>query len=852
MKHSESELLHARAQAKEIWKLLDYMRGASPISDFRSLAYAILFIRYMQTKSGQHFDAPRFYSFHEISQYIRELIKACSELGFFHNDLDEILSGHIERILLQNSSVDEENVRWAIKDGFNNKNNARVDLTLTVLNNLFSENESRSGSEFYTPTDVNKLVVGLGLGLEKFPKTICDPFAGGASTAFSFFEELDENVRDRITINTQEMNPDVHFQIIISRILKGIRGIDYLGDSLKNPIYSEDKYDLIASFPPFGLKVPKQIRNEIIHMTNGEWLHLAEGLPNTRSDWFIALSMLSSLNSNGKLIIGMTLGAFTRTGAEARIREELVAKGVIETVILLPKNIHYSTTIPTVIVILNSGRYEEPLHFRPVRFVDSSLFYEPKRGRNILTLENIQGILNSCREDGRFSVSVSQEDIAAKDFNLDPTLYVNKTIKISGLTLNNFRGYRRFSVSIHKALTVLVGENGAGKTSVLEAIACGLGPFLTAMPDAKGKLIRNTDIHIGPNGIADHARISIDTSSSLSWDLATKGAKIGNIAKIGTAALSDFAKQIVELNEEYPLIAYYGTNRTLSPNTGKVLINPFEKEVRGDGYDSALDARINYSTIKNWFSKIEVDELKLRDEQKNYTFVHPAKTLIKDTVKSIVDRTEDVSFNKNTNDVVISWKNEENELISLSLEQLSEGYRNMVALTIDLVRRAYLLNPNSQSPLNVNGVVLIDEIELHLHPRWQQKVLTDLTRLFINVQFIVTTHSPQVLSSIHRDSIRIVDSTSDEAKFISNSTYGAESSRLLEDVLGSTTRPQHLEIVQKLNRYTELVEINQWDIAEALELKNELYKWGGQEETELIRLETDVRLREYDRDNEES
>ncbi|MBF4410423.1 AAA family ATPase, partial [Vibrio anguillarum] len=204
-----------------------------------------------------------------------------------------------------------------------------------------------------------------------------------------------------------------------------------------------------------------------------------------------------------------------------------------------------------------------------------------------------------------------------------------------------------------------------------------------------------------------------------------------------------------------------------------------------------------------------------------------------------------------SNDVVVHWKNEKDECVKLTLEQLSEGYRNMVALTIDLVRRTYLLNPTSNTPLAVNGIVLIDEIELHLHPRWQQRVLNDLTSLFKNVQFIVTTHSPQVLTTVHAESIRIVSADESEAKLLTGtSTYGSESTRMLEDVLGGNIRPQHIDIVKKLNRYTELVEADQWDTNEALELKNALYQWGGQTEAELQRLETDIRIREFERDNE--
>ena len=810
-KYKEELNNSARAQAKEIWKLLEYIRSAAPISDYRSLAYAILFIRYMQDNCGQHFEAPRFYSFDVISHHIKDLVRSCTRLGLFPEDLGDVVSKLIEDILLKNNRIDEGSVRLAIQSNVLNKNKGIAKYTLSELNNLFAENESKSGSEFYTPTDVNRLVTALGIKYS--PRTVCDPFAGGGSTAFSFHEAMDGNV----SVDTQEMNPDVYFQLVITRILRQIHGTDFLGDSISTPKYNSDSYDLITSFPPFGLKFPKYTRELLDQDRTRPWLSLGEQLPASRADWLTTLSMFPPYGSKTNLIIGMSLGALTRTGSEAYVRNILTEENVIDTVILLPKGIHFSTGIATALIVFNMDPLQKE---KSVRFVDASLFYEPRRGRNILSSENIDRIVESSISDGRFSKTVSLEEIALHKFNLNPSIYVEKTIKVSQVKLTNFRGYTDFTIPIHESLTVLVGENGAGKTSILEAISCGLGPFLTAMPEAKGKLIRKSDVYIGPNGVADFARISMDTASSLSWDLVTKGADRNTLAKIGTQALSDFANQIVTNDEEYPLIAYYGTNRALSSSNGKVSISPFEVIQRSEGYDSALDAKINYGMLKNWFSKIEVDELKLRDEMKDHLFIHPAKALITRAVKQIVARAQDVTFDKNSNDVVVSWVNEDNECVFLALEQLSEGYRNMVALTIDLVRRAYLLNPTSEHPLDVIGVVLIDEIELHLHPRWQQTVLEDITKLFPNIQFIVTTHSPQVLTTVKGECIRVVSSSLRLAESV-DSPYGGENSRAMKQILHVNSRPD-TEVSEKLKEYFDLIELGKGEDEQAIALREEL------------------------------
>jgi predicted ATP-binding protein involved in virulence len=577
-------------------------------------------------------------------------------------------------------------------------------------------------------------------------------------------------------------------------------------------------------------------------------MYLTSFLTETRSDWLVLLSMLDSVSIDGRLISCIPQPALSRQGAESDLRKELVLSGLIETIISLPTKIHFSTSVTSSIVILRNR--SNTMH-SSVTFVDASSFYLPQRGRNILEKNHIDAITNATLHKGRFSHAASIEEIEKKGFSLEPSIYVNKNLKINSVHLHNFRGYKEFSLDLHDKLTVLVGENGAGKTSVLDAIACGLGPFLTAMPESKGKSLKKSDVRVSSEGLTDYSRISIDTMSSLSWDLSIKGSAKQSAPLKGQSGLTEYSKSLVDNNSPYPLIVFYGTNRTIS-GSGKVSINPFSKDQREDGYDGALDARINYLKIKNWLSKVEVNELELRDSEKNTALIHPVKPFIFEALRTMVPQAQNIMFDKISSDIKISWQGEKDQTISLNLEQLSEGYKSVVVLVIDLVRRAFLLNPKSESIFSVHGVVLIDEIELHLHPRWQQKIVNDLMLLFPNIQFVISTHSPQVLSSIYRDSIRVVDSTYKNAKFINESTIGAESWRLLEDVLGSTTRPQHLAIVQKLNRYTELVEKNHWDIPEALALKKELYKWGGQAETDLIRLETEVRLREFDRDNEES
>ena len=174
----------------------------------------------------------------------------------------------------------------------------------------------------------------------------------------------------------------------------------------------------------------------------------------------------------------------------------------------------------------------------------------------------------------------------------------------------------------------------------------------------------------------------------------------------------------------------------------------------------------------------------------------------------------------------VSVESEAGKPEELALDQLSGGYRIVLALAADLARRMAQGNPHLADPLESEAVVLIDEVDLHLHPKWQQRILVDLRRTFRNTQFIVSTHSPQVLTTVHpkhvirlhRKNARIVAGQS------SAPTYGAAAGSVLEAVMGVPERPdaEYNEFVQKLGEYRRLVDDRRGRSKEAVALRKEL------------------------------
>jgi predicted ATP-binding protein involved in virulence len=177
----------------------------------------------------------------------------------------------------------------------------------------------------------------------------------------------------------------------------------------------------------------------------------------------------------------------------------------------------------------------------------------------------------------------------------------------------------------------------------------------------------------------------------------------------------------------------------------------------------------------------------------------------------------------------------------LIINQLSDGEKCLLAMVGDLARRLAIANPGLPDPLQGSGVVLIDEIELHLHPKWQREIIPALTRTFRNCQFIVTTHSPQVISQVKPEGIYILESTSDGIiARRPESSFGRDSNRILEDLMDTPARPQ--EIKESLLDLFRL--IDQGNLDGARQLRQHLAEQIGSDEPEFVKADVLIRRKE--------
>jgi predicted ATP-binding protein involved in virulence len=170
---------------------------------------------------------------------------------------------------------------------------------------------------------------------------------------------------------------------------------------------------------------------------------------------------------------------------------------------------------------------------------------------------------------------------------------------------------------------------------------------------------------------------------------------------------------------------------------------------------------------------------------------------------------------------MVEWTMTTGEKRELTLNQLSAGYRNMLAFVMDFARRLAQANPHLENPLEAEAILMIDELDLHLHPTWQQKIIPDLRKVFPHTQIIATTHSPEIITTVDRDQVWILEDY--QIKPCPYPTKGRQSSDIVRDVLGlNNLRPD----TEESRTLTALFEaIDDENLEEAKQLQKKLQKW---------------------------
>ena len=283
-----------------------------------------------------------------------------------------------------------------------------------------------------------------------------------------------------------------------------------------------------------------------------------------------------------------------------------------------------------------------------------------------------------------------------------------------------------------------------------------------------------------------------------------------------------------------PVIVHYGVNRAVVDIPLRV--RKKQSLDRVSTYEQALDGvQINFNSFFQWFRKWE----DLENEQKvdDSNFINHQLEAVRQAIYSLITGLNNLRIRRSPLRMTVKKQGQE-----LNVHQLSDGEKCLLALVGDLARRLAIANPGLDDPLLGEGIVLIDEIELHLHPRWQRDIIPALKKTFPNCQFIVTTHSPQVISHIHPQGVFILERNQEEGLFVMSpeGSYGRDSNSILEDLMEVPERPQDIkESLQELFRF-----IDDGNLEGAKQLREELAEKIGEEEPEFARADVLIRRKE--------
>jgi len=287
----------------------------------------------------------------------------------------------------------------------------------------YAANAGKSGGEFFTPQNVSKLIAKLALFNQKEVNKIYDPACGSGSLLLQAKKQFDEHIIEGGFFG-QEIN---HTTYNLARMNMFLHNINYdkfeikLGDTLTNPAFLDERpFDAIVSNPPYSIK---WIGKDDPTLINDERFAPAGVLPpKSKADFAFILHSLYYLSPKGRAAIVTFPGIFYRGGAEKKIREYLVENNYIETIIALPANLFYGTSIAVNILVLSKHKTDTK-----IQFIDASEFYKKETNNNVLTNEYIEKILNlfSEKKDVKHIVKMADiDEIRKNDFNLSVSAYV--------------------------------------------------------------------------------------------------------------------------------------------------------------------------------------------------------------------------------------------------------------------------------------------------------------------------------------------------------------------------------------------------------------------------------------------
>ncbi len=383
---------------------------------------------------------------------------------------------------------------------------------------------------------------------------------------------------------------------------------------------------------------------------------------------------------------------------------------------------------------------------------------------------------------------------------------------ITKLKVANLRAIEQAEFNFKPGFNLIVGINGVGKTSILDTLNICLSAVTKNANtlDNRPKLFKDEDIRIGAKYLTVECNVLIDERNFSyfihkphkierkkdddSGDIDSKAIKKTKQSKfIGDAPATLFGKEAIE----HPIAIFFSTNRAV-PTDKKISNKILEKGGMSVVYANVFSKReLRLGDFTDWLAA----QVLLAKE-------HPLAQRKLDACQETVSR-----FLPNYRDLHVKGSSKGKQLwiynkdTPIPVRQLSDGERGVLALILDITRWLAQANPEISDPAaESEAVILIDEIELHLHPKWQREIVKKISDSFPKCQFIATTHSPQVFGEVKPDKIHII---SDGKIFPPDYSFGVDSNRILEEIMD--TDPRTHIVKKELSEIANMIRNKQFE-----------------------------------------
>ena len=631
-----------------------------------------------------------------------------------------------------------------------------------------------------------------------------------------------------------------------------------------------ERVDILAGILPFGGSADEQVASGYpvaLRTTDLDALHLQHAMHVLRPEGRAALVLHeSALGSNGIM---------------TRVREKLLEECGVHTIVRLPAGVFAPHSASrSCILFFTRGRTTKEIWYYDHPLPRGFKAYSKSKPLRDEDFNGLRAFWNR-REETDDAFRVPLEAVQARDYNLDirnpragrmTSVEVNgppsparkhvsaeqahvgaparASLRICELRLRDYRGFAALDLELPKSgAAVFIGINGAGKSTVLDAIAQILSP-LAAL--AAGGNARSAEIQIGPNDVRvgeELARngVTLDLEGVLQhWEVRANRTKgTSTAARETTAYAKELLERLIESDAtSLPVLCYYPANRGLGDGHGK---QPADHAFRQqNAYDNAFRRGFGpFQDFLRWFRHEEdvENQYRLRVDpgyrNSKLELVRVAVQRFLDAIGVGPGRFSELRFERFGEEFPApKGVRKEGVLIvqkdgtKLPIEQLSEGERNTILLVSDITRRLSEAGAGREDKLSGSGVVLIDEIDAHLHPGWQREFLPALETTFPGCQFIVSTHSPQVLSRVHREHVFIFEDF--KRIEVTPYTYGRDSSSILSETMDLPEHP--LDVTTKIREVATLLDAEKFPEGKAaLKALGELL---GEHDVEVVRLKT--------------